>query len=296
MPSRLGVAAIILFWIVATGTVIVREVMRSLAPDAPPTAFIDLSDEATLRLPAQWSIFAGDKRIGTLQSQLSYRTDAESFSFKSTYTHLKIPTAGLIITTNKLTITTDITRDGILIGQRVMGDIAISGGLLGSLALTARIQTVGEVSGGVMTGRCTVDSDFITLDEPLDAVTVPSGQVLHPLQPLNRLRGVVPGQSFLIREVNPLRDAIRLMIRKWLKNQGASSLLPDADDAPVEYLATVRAAPEMLTIRGATIACYVIDYRAGDITATTWVSTIGGKVLRQDAGGLGESLSFHRDD
>ena len=40
----------------------------------------------------------------------------------------------------------------------------------------------------------------------------------------------------------------------------------------------------------------MIEYRADEVQARTWVSTADGRVLRQEASGFGERLRFDRQD
>lgn len=295
MPSRMMIVAIVLFWFAVIGLVVCREVMPFFATDAPPAVMIDFSDEATHRFPAQWGVYHGSKRLGTLGTQMTHDRATENYIYTSTYNQLEFTTRSITISAPKLTLTTTVTRDGAMVKQTVKGAVAVGGAFLGPLKLHATLATEGIVSGGVMSGRTTVKSDWLNLDEPLEPVPVPAGQVLQPLQPMNRLRGVQPGRQWVIHEVNPLGDAVARMVRKMAKDQGAGSLFPAAAVRP-EIVATVRSKPVDFAFRNSLIACWVIDYRKDQATASTWVVVADGKVLRQEARLFDEVLRLERED
>jgi hypothetical protein len=120
--------------------------------------------------------------------------------------------------------------------------------------------------------------------------------VLNPMMPVRRLRDVQPGRRWVIREVDPLRDAVSILLREAAKDsQVALSALPRPENR--ELLAEVRPTPEKLVRDGGqAVECWVIEYRGEDVAARTWVSVADGRVLRQEAAGLGEQLRFERED
>ncbi|CAN5518784.1 hypothetical protein BH11PLA2_BH11PLA2_20080 [soil metagenome] len=297
MPSRFSIVLILIFWLMVTAYVVHREVLPRFNADAPPAVQIDLSDEATVRIPAQWGVFLGDKRLGTLNTQMLYDNKADVYTYVSTYNDLKITAAVFEISAPKLKLTTTVNRDGAMVAQGMKGNIIAADAKRPMLKLQASVTMDGVVIDGLMQGRCTVNADAlgIKLDEPFEPVPVPAGQVLQPLQPMNRLRGVKPGHRWMIREVNPLTDAVTLLVSKMLKGNGLDSLMKQGTQKP-EMIAEVRSEPVMLKLRNNEVSCWVIDYRSQEVTARTWVAVDGGKVLRQDANGMGETLMLLRED
>ena len=60
--------------------------------------------------------------------------------------------------------------------------------------------------------------------------------------------------------------------------------------------AEVASEPLGLLYKGDLVPCWVIEYRADQPVARTWVRVSDGKVLRQEAFGMGENLALQRDD
>ncbi|HJZ90878.1 MAG TPA: hypothetical protein VKE40_08395, partial [Gemmataceae bacterium] len=68
-----------------------------------------------------------------------------------------------------------------------------------------------------------------------------------------------------------------------------------APEQPRELLAEVQVETEPVTHRGKTHTCRVIVYRAEKVTARTWVDVQDGKVVRQEATMLGETMALQRE-
>ena len=92
MPSRLGVALIVLFWLPPPPA---RRLPRRLAAAVrrrPAAVRIDLADEATQTVPARWAIYRGD-RAGSARSRPRHAVRPgrdDTFRFVSTYAKLKV--------------------------------------------------------------------------------------------------------------------------------------------------------------------------------------------------------------
>jgi hypothetical protein len=298
MPSRLGVGFILLFWLAATAHVGYREVWPRLFSDGPPPLRIDLADEAAQALPVHWDVYRGDQRVGKLTTRMENVPEDDTFRFVNTYTGLTFEFAGVALEVPRAETTVRVTRSGELREQRMSGDLtARVRTKLGAVKLgDATTEVTGVVRGGELVGRCKITSPVGNIDRPLDPVPVPRGQVLNPMMPVSRLRDVQPGRRWVIREVNPLRDAMNLLSKEVLKS---SEVAAGAIPAPTsqELIAEVRSSPEGLERPDKEpVECWVIEYRGEEVQARTWVSTADGRVLRQEASGFGERLRFERQD
>lgn len=298
MPSRFGVAAILLFWTATTALVGYREVWPRLFAGGPPPIRIDLADEATQMAATRWVVYRGDQRVGTLTTRMEYVPADDTFRFRNVYTNLTFDfgVAGVGIHVPRLETTVRITRGGDLREQHMGGTLQAQ--LKGLTVGQADARVDAEVVGGQLVGRVQLaKSPFGDLDRPLDPVPVRSGQVLNPMMPVNRLQDVRPGRRWVIREANPLGDALAALVREVAKQSDfAASALPSAGSR--ELLAEVLSGTEWVERTGEQpVECRVIVYRSDqEATARTWVSVADGRVMRQEAAGFGERLRFERED
>ncbi len=298
MPSRLGVAFVLLFWAATTAYVGHREVWPRLFADAPPPIRIDLADEAAQTLPTSWVVYRGDQKVGELTTRMQYVPEDDTFRFVNTYRSLAFDAPPVSLEVPQLETTVRVTRAGELREQHMTGTLkGVWKSKLGAVPLgDASAEVTGVVEDGQLVGRCKITSPVGSIDRPLDPVPVPAGQVLNPMMPVSRLQDVRPGRRWVIREVDPLRDALTVLFKEVLKtSEVASSLLPQQRSR--ELLAEVKSDPEKLQRRtGEEAECWVIEYRGDEVQARTWVGTADGRVLRQEAAGFGERLRFERQD
>jgi hypothetical protein len=117
------------------------------------------------------------------------------------------------------------------------------------------------------------------------------GRVMNPMQPLNRLSGMRPGRRWAILQNDPLAEAIYALVGEVLKQTKIG--LPDRK--PTELIAEVKRDPEPLDRPIGRVMCWVIEYRGDAPVARTWVSVEDGRVLRQEAFGMGD-LRLDRED
>lgn len=299
MPSRIGVVAIVLFWLATTTYVGYHEVWPRYFSDAPPPIQIDLADEATKDLSTNWQIYRGEQRIGKLTTRMEYNAIDDTFHFLNTYSQLTFDLSkGFSLEVPRLETSVRVNRAGELREQKMTGDLIAK---IGPLPIgDASAEVSGYVLNGELLGRCQVrypiKSTAPVIDRELEPVPVPAGQVLNPMMPLNRLRDVQPGRRWVIRIVDPLQDAMNVLLREMAKESKFTlSALPNPGNR--ELLAEVKRTPEKLDRKNAPpIECWVIEYRGDEVQARTWVSTADGRVMRQEASGLGEKLRFDRDE
>jgi hypothetical protein len=173
------------------------------------------------------------------------------------------------------------------------------------------IPIVGEIAGSVSVTSHVVDGELrgrvegTVLDLPLPPtdlppVPVPSGQVLNPLLPVNRLSGVEPGQRWTIQRVDPLGDSLQQLLLAFLDKHGDGSKLFGSRKPAADLLAEVLTDTEGVAVRRGeeTVPCRVIVYKNADgkTVARTWVSAADGRVMRQEATADGNTLRLNRDE
>lgn len=282
MPTRPVVALIVAFWLATLTLVGYRDVWPRLMASGPPPIAVDLSDEATQYVPIHWRVLRGDKQIGSLTTRLVYRDSDDTFEFVSTYKDLKIEVAKVELGIPEMTTRTRVTRSGSLREQSMSATLRLGD-------LRAEIHVEGRNENGTFVGRCRIEA--MKLDEPLAPVPVKDGQALNPLQPVNRITGIRPGQSWFVNEIDPLGDALAALFKQ--KFQG---LVPEQKKEPL--FAEVLPDPEPLTWgkKRDEAMCWVIAYRSGEARARTWVRIGDGKVLRQEASLMGDRIALERDE
>ena len=295
MPSRPVVALVFALWIATLGFAFYRDVWPRLAAAGPPPIAVDLTDEASQFVPVRWQLYRNDAKAGRLTTQMTHVDADDTFQFTHHYTKLEFDFSGIRIYIPDLTTTTRLTRAGALREQAMDGRMAVQvvrrDGVADTLA-DGQAKVTGRVENGVFRGRCSVVSSLLSVDHALDPIPVPSGQAVNPLQPVNRIANVRPGQRWVVHEINPVDEAVAALVKDRLGKYGLS--LPTRPREPL--LAEVRSAPEVREWGGADVPCYVIDYRDGKARAETWVRVSDGKVIRQEAFGEGERIALVRDE
>jgi hypothetical protein len=296
MPSRGGIAFIICFWLATVGYVGYRDVWPRLVRDSAPTVWIDLSDEATQTVPVRWALYRNDARAGTVTTQMVYDAAKDQFHFQTKYRDFQLEVPPIRCVVPEMQQTTVLTRSGQLGGQSLNGTLIAK--FLGQEVArgTARIDCV--VREGELVGHCRLESDFFeSIEEPLDPTPVPDGQVLNPLQPVNRLRGVRAGLRWMIYKHDPLGDALANATKHVLKKKGIGGMLFAPKPTERESLiATVSDTAETVKFSRGEQRCWTIDIRGERATMTVWVREADGYVMRQVANVGGETLRLERED
>jgi hypothetical protein len=282
MPSRPIAALIVGFWAATLGVTFYQDLWPRIAASGPPPIAVDLSDEATQYLPIRWKVVRGDREIGRLTTKLAYQDADDTFEFTSQYKDLRIEVGLAQLLLPEVNMSTRVTRSGALRDQTLSGKLR-----LGDFRAEARVN--GRVENGKFTGRVEIDSDVVKLKNDLKPVSVKDGQALNPLQPVNRIVGIRPGQRWLVQEINPLGDALAALFKEKFS-------LPEREKEPL--LAEVGTAAESLLwgrVREEA-SCWVIRYRSGEVSAKTWVRRTDGKVLRQEAALAGDRIALEREE
>jgi hypothetical protein len=180
-----------------------------------------------------------------------------------------------------------VTRLGSLREQSMIGKMTVAG-------LSAEARVHGRNENGTFVGQCAIDSPLFQFHRDLEPVPVKNGNALNPLQPVNRIVGIRPGQRWTVQEIDPLGEALAMVFKEKLASHGVR--LPERERQPL--LAEVGATPEPLAWGKTreTATCWVIDYRRGEAHARTWVRVVDSKVLRQEASLMGDRIALERDE
>ena len=286
MPSRPIVALIVLFWAATLGLVFQRDLWPRITASGPPPIAVDLTDEATQYLPIKWKVLRGGKPIGTLTTKLAYQDADDTFEFTSQYKDLRFDVGAMQVVFPDVTTRTRVTRSGSLREQSMTGKLR-----LGDLQAEAKVE--GRNENGVFVGRCEIASPLFNLKSDLAPVPVKDGQALNPLQPVNRIAGIRPGQHWFVHEIDPLGQALAALFKEKF-GQGLS--LPESKKEALE--ARVGDSQELLVWGKSReeASCWVIEYRSGEARAKTWVRASDGKVLRQEATLMDDRISLEREE
>jgi hypothetical protein len=127
------------------------------------------------------------------------------------------------------------------------------------------------------------------------------GSVFNPRQPVNKLRGLRPGQRWRMPMVDPVTDTLRAAASQAVPG----FKFPDLPVLQAEVLSTVQILPLLHqksmkkdpapNPRRSGVPCLVIQYTGDDISARTWVRQSDGLVLRQEATQHGDTWILDRD-
>jgi hypothetical protein len=259
MPSRLGILAIVIFWLISTSCLIVREIVPLFRTGEPPAFFTDVTTDVGGTV-ITWKILHKGEGVGTGFSQVTRRHD-RSYELIS---DLRFENLGILKTV-------EIKK----IAGRYLVD---KSGSLKELAteVKAVISTIGEVKAeikgvvqdGVLTPRFFLDGAATDLGifqpQPLRIAT--HGNVLNTMHLLNRIPGLRVGRSWKVPQLDPM-----------------GLIMPAKQMATKILIAEV--AVDELEWQGKMVRCYRIDYSepGQKATAHTWVRRGDGLVLQQAA-------------
>jgi hypothetical protein len=132
----------------------------------------------------------------------------------------------------------------------------------------------GEVHGDQFVAHCRAGSSSLTQPMQFDLPPTPvshTRSVLMPLHPVNRIRGLRPGQSWRQPLVDPLRDAF--------------ASLPGVAGGVRSLQARVLPQPQKLTQGDSEVSCLVIEYSDDEqeLMGRTWVEQDSEQVQQQEA-------------
>ncbi|HLJ92882.1 MAG TPA: hypothetical protein VKU02_06785, partial [Gemmataceae bacterium] len=177
MPARPFVWLILLFWFAATGWLFSRDLWPRLRSGQPPPYTIDLADEALQRGPKiPWNISRKDKKIGVMQTWLTYRPSDDTFELNSQAAKLDWGEISFFsVRIRDLSGMYRVTRDGHL--REIVAEATILARGLGPLqALAGRVRA--HIGGEVTDERFLPHGEVVlngtSIELPLEPVPVSS--------------------------------------------------------------------------------------------------------------------------
>jgi hypothetical protein len=257
MPSRLGILAIVIFWLISTSWLIVREIVPLFRTGEPPAFFTDVTTDVGGTV-ITWKILHKGEGVGTGFSTVTRRHD-RSYELIS---DLRFENLGILKT---------------LEIKKIAGRFLVDkSGNLKELAteVKAVISNIGEVKAeikgvvqdGVLTPRFFLDGAATDLGlfqpQPLRLTT--HGNVLNTMHLLNRIPGLRVGRSWKVPQLDPMGLI--------LKQTTTKILIAEVAEDDLEW-------------QGKIVRCFRIDYSepGQKVTAHTWVRRGDGLVLQQAA-------------
>lgn len=290
MPSRTIAVLIVALWLATLSWWLVREVVPSLDPGEPPPFAIDLADQfRTHGLPVDWTINQDDQPVGL--ARILVRPSANDTYYLDgtiTYTTEIGPSLRARISVKN---SYHVTTEGQLLDLKT--DITIEMPPKAEVALDAEWKK-GNLIRGHMEGKVSdhrlhptgyIDVHGARFGLPRQTVELSRhAQVINPLQPVNRIKGLRPGQKWRQAMFDPVAAALAASVPAGLATYQQRWLQ-----------AEVQAELPSLPWDGQAVSCLVIHYRGEELEARTWVRADDGLVLRQEVNsGMGGWLSLDR--
>jgi hypothetical protein len=279
MPSRFVILTIVAFWLATSSWLFYKDLLPRLETGEPPPFTIDLADEAQIdRYDSHsglWTVSKNGKREGKAETGVKYLPKEDLFKITGVIKlgfgeHMK-GDAQQIITTHFL-----VTRDGEL--KAIEGEIQLT-----ILEMPYKGEIKGPVENRVFRPHINLWSPLLEISRDLDPVTLSArGSVINPLQPMNRVLGLRKGQHWQIPMIDPLADALSLIIQR-------------KSSEPRFLIARVQTETANLDWQRKQVPCLVVEYTGDDMTARTFVREADGLVLRQEVTLNGENLVLERD-
>ena len=307
MPPRIVSVAIVLVWLGAIVWSIRTDYLPRWTADGAPPFVVELADEAVPQV-AYWGLFRNGKPIGRQQTTIAYQKD-DTFEMTTQMANVELniplPLSSIKVQIPSFRTVMRLTRRGELIRFSTTGAMKTSGGL-GQLELAAEMD--GVVEGSQLICTAGVGFSLPVTKEPLDPVPLSSRQVLSSMQPLARIRGLTPGRTWTMAEVDPLGQALSQASQQFLKKSLGDAFpkggLPfglggsgSSNSEAKTLLARVLPDTEMLPDTKGESACYIIRYSDNNVVVgRTWVRVSDGRVMQQQAERFGETLTLIRDN
>jgi hypothetical protein len=285
---------IVAFWLGMMSWLAYRDIWPQLRPGQPPPYTIDLADEAQLHAPRiRWVLLQdgprGEERIGRARTWVTYSAADNTFEMHNEINDLNLKKGLLTVRVRQMTSVYHVSLDGDLQGFR-----ANLAAVVPLPLLLGQVEFHADVTGDVKDGRFSPAGKLTTpfadpIDLAMDPVDVPAhGSLLNPLHPVNRIKGLRPGQQWRVPRFDPLFECLTAAASKKLK-LGSLAAGPRFLDAEV------LAGSQVLTWNRRPVECLVIEYRSDEVAGRTWVRKSDGLVLRQEAGTGKDRLILQRE-
>jgi hypothetical protein len=296
MPPRLVVAAVVGGWLATVGWLVHDKWLPWLRPANEPAFRVELADEVAPE-QASWVVLRQDKRVGSAETRFAPHKDGlfemnsrlRDMDFSMSFVQIKMPS---------FAATRIVRRDGELVSLTCKAVMNLK-----TLGADLRIDTDirGRVEGDQFIGECDFDYGAGKTSAPLEPIKLVSKNAFSPLQPLQKYSALRPGQTWRVANVDPVSDALdgamRQVVARMMQDAfaGKNSFALPIPKRPKELLAEVQPELDYLTYKGKTYVCRVIVFHGEDLRARTWVDFTDGRVVRQEAGGYGETLVMQRE-
>jgi hypothetical protein len=159
------------------------------------------------------------------------------------------------------------------------------------------INLEGQVHEDLFHPKVTARAPGLDLTLPFDPVPVShSGSVLNPLHPVNRIKGLRPGQTWRMPMIDPLAESLSLSRRLLGRGEVRflnGHVLPHPQMLVLDKEVRGQGGKAQVVQQG--IPCLVIEYDDEETRPRTWVQVNTGLVLRQEVTQLGRRLALERD-
>jgi hypothetical protein len=310
MPPRWLCIVIVAFWLAVTGWLFCHDLLPRLLPGQPPVYAIELVEEAqNNRADANWLVHKDGGKdpiarattsIGSQGQGVFAQAEVAGSDEEQDLVGISRPRQGVFELVAKVTPAAKpvgqsippFLAEGILVHRlRSAYRVNETGELTGLWAMfrgkpelpsgpdspDVHLWLEGKVHGVQMTTRLQGEITPFLLPArtiSLDLPRAPIGRgeaVLMPLHPVNRHRGLIPGQTWQVYLLDPLA---------WYR-QAVGAMQGITADLHLLH-ARVRSEEEWFrNARNGKFACLVIDYQGDDVTMSTWVARKTGLVVKQ---------------
>jgi hypothetical protein len=296
MPPRIVVAVVVAGWLATMGWLAAEKWLPWLRAGEEPAFVVELADEVAPQ-QASWTLFRKGKKIGNAETRMAPRPGG-TFELSTRLRDLELSAGSVDVRMPLVLATRTVNRDGELLALNAKATM-----LVRVFGAEVRIETTvqGTVHGDEFQGTCELDTGSGKETHKLEPVRLMSKRAFSPFEPLQKHPALKPGQTWRVSSVDPVGQALDAALRL-----AAAQLLAEAFPGkapfslptrrpPKELLAQVLADTEEVSHRGKVYTCRVIVYRSDEMTARTWVDVEDGKVVRQEAVGLGDAVVLQRD-
>ncbi len=310
MPPRWFCIFIVASWLAVTSWLFWHDLLPYLLPGGPPPYSVELVEEAqTTRTDTNWELYKDGEKVARAMTRVAYlqpgmpRNPQEDGNVKEDYplepqaVPRNRPVYELSLETKHLEAKTPFPANGILVNKLRSSYFVDQAGNLrgiwaavnGNLEAPELLHLVGElhlnIEDEMVAGRMTPHLSVERLpakSSPLppkllftkDLAPVRDGEmVIMPLHPINRHRGLEPGQTWQARFLDPLAIGQSLL----------AALHGPASDLPVLHARVRKEEQIAIDPNSRPVPCLVVDYDGDYVKLTVWVARKNGLVMRQDA-------------
>jgi hypothetical protein len=269
MPPRSIVALVIVCWLVVNSVLVYREALPYWHAGGAPPYNIDLTEELSNSV-VTWEIWQRQKHIGSAASFVERQRD-RTFRLRTELRFQELPLP--LIELKKIATMYHITEDGDLLG--VSARFIINMEVARKTSEQFDLAVEGEVEGGTIAPRLSLNGQEL----PLGPVQVPlqgGGNVINPMQLLNRVPGLSEGRRWRMTLFDPI-SALGKAFPQYKEIFAAAEGMT-IPELHAEVLA------DTLTWNDLEVPCYKIVYRKPgdpDPVAATWVRRRDALVLQQ---------------